>query len=338
MRPRVFFPPALALAALLVSPHGDLAAARPMRRERTPAQRRPPSAAPLLLVPQNTRLLVIAPHPDDEVLGAGGLMQRVYEGGGAIRVVYLTDGDGYPEGVRAEDHIESPTAADYRGYGRLRRREARAALTTLGLGASTYTYTFLNFPDGGLCQLMRTYWSDRRRAYRSPYTRLDRPPVSEMLVPATAYRGEDLTQEIAQIIGEFQPTLIVVPRKEDQHPDHCAAWFFLADALTDVRRVHPEFSTDVINYIVHFYGWPFEDDAPRLVAPPGLRGGASGWMRFPLTPAERRAKRLALSRFESQVRVMDWFLDGFARSNEVFSRPTSTQVVLPSRRSPCCDQ
>jgi len=38
------------------------------------------------------------------------------------------------------------------------------------------------------------------------------------------------------------------------------------------------------------------------------------------------------------MHVMDWFLDGFARSNELFSRPASTQVVLPSRRNLCCDQ
>jgi LmbE family N-acetylglucosaminyl deacetylase len=321
---------ALAMALLLASPgvnEGGLQRRRPAATSR-----------PILSVPAGTRLLIIAPHPDDEVLGAGGLMQRVHESGGTIRVVYLTDGDGYPEGVEAEDHVEAPTAADYRGYGRLRRREARAALSTLGLGTSTYTYTFLNFPDGGLCRLMRTYWSERRAAYRSPYTRLDRPPRSEMLVPDTEYRGEDLTQELAQIIGEFHPTLILVPRKEDQHPDHCAAWFFLADALTDVRRIQPDFSTDVINYIVHFYAWPFEDDGPRLEPPPGLRGGASGWMRLPLTPAETRAKRLALGRFQTQMHVMSWFLDGFARSNEVFSRPAPFRVVLPSRRSLCCDQ
>jgi hypothetical protein len=38
------------------------------------------------------------------------------------------------------------------------------------------------------------------------------------------------------------------------------------------------------------------------------------------------------------MHVMDWFLDGFARSNEVFSRPRPFKVILPSRRSPCCDQ
>lgn len=68
-----------------------------------------------LIVDAGTNLLVVAPHPDDETLGAGGLMQRVHAAGGDVSVVYLTDGDGYPEGVRVEDHVESPTARDFRG-------------------------------------------------------------------------------------------------------------------------------------------------------------------------------------------------------------------------------
>jgi hypothetical protein len=32
---------------------------------------------------------------------------------------------------------------------------------------------------------------------------------------------------------------------------------------------------------------------------------------------------------------MRWFLDGFARSNEVFSRPAPAKVVLPIRRNVC---
>ena len=321
----------LAIAALLLSSSAQGAA--PPRRARVA---KAPTPSLTLDVPAATRLLVIAPHPDDDVLGAGGLRQRVKSTGGAVRIVYLTDGDGYPEGVREEDHIARPTAKNYLGYGKLRRREARAALVRLGLADAFQT--FLGFPDGGLCQLTRAYWSERRGAYRSPYTRLTRPPKSEVLVPATRYRGEDLSQELALIIGDFKPTMIAVPRQEDQHADHCAAWFFLADSLTDVRRVHPEYTTDVINYIIHFNTWPFEDDGPRLEPPSGLRGGASGWMRLALTPAETRTKRQALRRFTTQMHVMDWFLDGFARSNEVFSRPRPFKVVLPSRRSPCCDR
>ena len=297
-------------------------------------QPRPQPTQPTLEINSDTKLMVIAPHPDDETLAAGGLMQRVRAAGGSVHVVYLTDGDGYPEGVRTEDHVESPTAADYRGYGRERRREARAALAALHLG--NYSYTFLSFPDGGLCQLMRAYWSDRRAAFRSPYTRLDRPPKPDVVLRNTEYRGEDLTQELAYIIGQYRPTLILVPRKEDQHSDHCAAWFFLIDALGDVKRVHTDYSPDVVTYIVHYFAWPFEDLNAALAPPPGLRGGTSGWIRVPLSARQQQNKRAALQRYATQVHVMDWFLHSFARSNEVFSRPAPSHVVLPLRTSPCC--
>jgi LmbE family N-acetylglucosaminyl deacetylase len=296
--------------------------------------RRPRVRPAAFTVPAGTRLLVIAPHPDDEVLGAGGLMQRVVATGGTVRVVYLTDGDAYPEGVEREAHVNSPRPDDFRAYGRTREREAQTALAAM---PGQYGTTFLNFPDGGLATLMRSYWSVRRAAYRSPYTRRDRPPMSKVLVAATEYRGEDLTHELAQIIGEFRPTLIVTPRQEDQHADHCAAWFFVADALTAVRRVHHDYAADVVTYIVHWYSWPFEDrdNGANLNTPPHLRGGASGWMTLPLTASEARAKRTALRRYQTQMHVMRWFLDGFARSNELFSRPASSSVVLPGRRELC---
>ncbi len=227
MRLRLISPLLLAVGALLVSSNDNVAAAR-ARRPRSPAvtQRRPVVPPPVLSVPTDTRLLVIAPHPDDEVLGAGGLMQRVYAGGGATRIVYLTDGDGYPEGVRAEDHIE---IADARRLPRLRptapTRSARRVDGRSALGASTLHVYVPQLP--------------RRRPVSADahVTRSDRRGRVSLALHAASivrrcrrcscrrrpYRGEDLTQELAQIIGEFQPTLIVVPRKEDQHPDHCAA-------------------------------------------------------------------------------------------------------------------
>jgi len=316
---------ATAVVATVMSPAADA---------RAPQQGRP--ARVQIALDAKTRLLVVAPHPDDEVLGAGGAIQRVHTLGGYVHVVYLTDGDGYPEGVQKEDHIEAPAPSDYRGYGRRRRREARAALRTLGL--PTDAHTFLSFPDGGLCLLLRTYWSEHRSAYRSPYTRLNRPPKSEILVPQTEYRGEDLTQELAEVIGDFRPTMILVPRSEDQHADHCASWFFVSDALEDVERVHPEYHTDVVNYIVHWNTWPFEGESRRLAPPPGLRGGISGWMELALTPSELQKKRAAIQTYQTQENVMRWFLDGFMRTNEVFSRPAPPHVVLPSKRNLCCDR
>src|SRR5262249_55730691 len=131
---------------------------------------RPRQSAPeqALTVGADTRLLVVAPHPDDETLGAGGLMQRVVDAGGSARIIFLTDGDAYLAGVRYDEHAARPKPGDYRDYGRRRQKEARAALGRLGVAPDRST--FLSFPDRGLGKLLTTYWSERRSAFRSPYT------------------------------------------------------------------------------------------------------------------------------------------------------------------------
>ena len=49
-----------------------------------------------LPVSAQTRLLVIAPHPDDETLGCGLLLQQVLAAGGEVRIILMTDGDNNP--------------------------------------------------------------------------------------------------------------------------------------------------------------------------------------------------------------------------------------------------
>ena len=51
-----------------------------------------------------TRLLVISPHPDDGALAAAGLMVRTVARGGVVRVVQMTSGDAFSEGVKRVDH------------------------------------------------------------------------------------------------------------------------------------------------------------------------------------------------------------------------------------------
>ena len=286
-----------------------------------------PRQRPTLAVDATTRLLVIAPHPDDETLAAGGLMRRVRAAGGAVRVVYLTDGDAFTAGVQATEGRTDVKPSDFRDYGRERKDEARAALRTLGIHGDSLT--FLGFPNEGLGRLLTRYWSERKPPYESPYTRRDRPRPSEILEPNTKFRGEDLTQELALIFASFKPTLILTPRKEDQHVDHCAAWFFTADALGDVARVDPGFHPDLATYVIHFETWPWGG------AVPALSGGPSGWVRVLLTDRERQTKLDAIRKYKTQMSVMDWFLEAFARREEVFARPARPQVVLPLRTSPC---
>jgi LmbE family N-acetylglucosaminyl deacetylase len=293
---------------------------------RVDARRRDPAST--FPVDASTRLLVVAPHPDDEVLAAGGLIQRVRSVNGAVHIAYLTDGDGFPEGVRAKEGREDVKPSDFRAYGSTRKDEARDALSRLGIPRSSLT--FLGFPDGRLSRLLTAYWSDRHPPYTSPYTRRDRPKKSEILDPGVKFRGEDLTEELAAVIGEFKPTLVLTPRKEDQHVDHCAAWFFTADAVSAVQRVDANARPALMTYVVHIDNWPFT----KAEVPP-MPGGPSGWARLPLTHEEVRTKLEAIREFKTQMKMMKSFLEGFARPTEVFAKPRTDRVALPLRRNPC---
>jgi LmbE family N-acetylglucosaminyl deacetylase len=86
-----------------------------------------PEAEAIPFEPQDLRgerLLVLAPHPDDEVIGCGGLVALHLREGRKVHVVVATDG------AQAGDAAQ-------------REAESRAALATLG----DATIEFLGFPD-----------------------------------------------------------------------------------------------------------------------------------------------------------------------------------------------
>lgn len=56
-------------------------------------------------------VLVLAPHPDDEIIGLGGTLVGLLRAGGRATVVYLTDGGG-PQGDRSLTDIRRREAED----------------------------------------------------------------------------------------------------------------------------------------------------------------------------------------------------------------------------------
>ena len=46
-----------------------------------------------LKIKENERIIIFAPHPDDEILGCAGLIQKVLKKKGKVWIVYLTNGD-----------------------------------------------------------------------------------------------------------------------------------------------------------------------------------------------------------------------------------------------------
>jgi LmbE family N-acetylglucosaminyl deacetylase len=279
----------------------------------------------------HVRVLVFAPHPDDEVLGAAGLIRRAVEGDGSVRVVFMTSGDGFPAGVTRERHSPHPSAADYRWYARRREKEAVRSLAALGVRRDQIV--FLGFPDGGLCPIRRLYRVDRAPYYRSPFTAADRPPRAEAFIRDTEYDVADLEHELRRLIARFRPTLIVVPHWADTHPDHCTTFFFVRDALGNLEEELPGFRPDLVAYLIHFDGWP--DANASALAPPHDFPGPARWVKFPLTPGEAALKRDAVARYRTQMDAMAGYLLSFARANELFVLDPVRLPADAERR--CCE-
>lgn len=94
------------------------------------ARLRPCPLPKVLALPENGKILVFAPHQDDETIGCGGTLALLRQKGCEIKVVFVTDGGGagsLPEGAVA-----------------VRKKEAIAALAVLGIG----DIVFLDEPDG----------------------------------------------------------------------------------------------------------------------------------------------------------------------------------------------
>jgi LmbE family N-acetylglucosaminyl deacetylase len=285
-----------------------------------------------------TRLLVVSPHPDDEILGAGGLIQRVLHAGGSVQVVYMTSGDGFPEGVAVIYRSQHPNFQDYRAYGTLREAEAKQALAMLGVPSQAVR--FLGFPDGGLCPLQTTYPLDNGRNYRSPFTLEDRPPTTHAVLHSTEYNGEDLTKELVWVLQQFRPTLVVTTHPRDQHPDHCATYRFVRETLRALPTHDAALRPPLFTFLVHFGGWPLvSQESPELPLhlPQQFPESEDAWLPVSLYSAEIQAKRQALLQYHSQMLVMGQFLLSFIRTNELFS-PESQDIQEVFQQLPCCPQ
>jgi LmbE family N-acetylglucosaminyl deacetylase len=166
----------------------------------------------------HTRAVIVSPHPDDGVLGAGGLIQRIVGRHGSVEIVEVTSGDAFPKGVAALRQGQALTPDKYRWYGTVREHEELQAMRQLGVGRSRIR--LLGFPDEGMCQLVDS--KTRAQVFSSPYTQRDSPPATERLVADAKYRGDDAQAEFRDFLLAFRPTLIILPDGRDEHPDHCA--------------------------------------------------------------------------------------------------------------------
>lgn len=98
-----------------------------------------PAVHATALVPSESRAVLLAPHPDDEVLGAAGLLMQLAAAGRELLLVSVTDGEASHPGSR----LRTPQRLAHMRY-----REARKGMSQLGL--ADVPHARLRFPDRGL--------------------------------------------------------------------------------------------------------------------------------------------------------------------------------------------
>lgn len=262
-----------------------------------------PVTAPRAPIPsRGERVLILAPHPDDETLGAGGWIHSARRNGAEVRILFLTDGDAFRlAALTALRRL--PNQAACRDLGERRRDEARAAAAELGVDASSLR--FLGYPDRGLEPLRLREASGS--GYRSPHT--GRP-----------YKSADLRHELLAALEEYRPRYLLFSHSEDDHPDHRAAAWFAEQAL---RRLRGDRPTWIGSYLIHCGRWPlphrFAVREP-LRPPDRLDAVEQSWMCHPLTATELQAKARALRAHSTQHLWAADLLGAHLRTNELFSR------------------
>ena len=268
-------------------------------------------------------LLVVAPHPDDEVLMAGGLMAAMRRDKRPVTVVIVTNGD--------------------LGCGRdgfVREDESIAALAKVGVDEDHVI--FLGYPDGHLAALGAVPLGPVQRldvdgacvdatTTRARRGRHRRDEHSDRTGAPGVFTSTSLVSDLVAVIGRSKPAAIVVTHDIDDHPDHAAVAVFLRQALE--QRGRPAV---VYRAIVHRGDcWPngSEDHGPCASPPfqptatmpllPSPFGNYVPQLRVPTSlglPGGSAQKLDVIAAYPSQTGpepASDW-LAAFARLDEPF--------------------
>jgi len=137
------------------------------------AQAAPPPVKAFEPITRDDRILIMAPHPDDETLGTAGIIQKAVRAGADVRVVYLTNGEHNQVAfIVYEKRIVFKQKAIIQ-MGELRQQEAIAAMELLGVPQENLI--FLGYPDFGTLAIFMRHWGDAK-PFKNMLTRVASVP------------------------------------------------------------------------------------------------------------------------------------------------------------------
>lgn len=292
------------------------------------------------------RVLVISPHPDDDIIGCAGVIQRALKAGAAIKVVYVTCGDNNPLSIISYSDLFSLIRNNkiiwlaelilswkdrFIALGNTRMQEALNAEKVLGLEEKDLL--FLGYPDHGTDQMFIYSW-DHTNPFHYSLAGHSCVPYEKGIGCDKGFTADNLMEDLKDAISDFKPTRIFVGHPSDENGDHWASYLYTLASLSDLGDSVPR--PKIYSYLIHVPDWPLPRNyhPGHMIMPPEKFFGDTlsilDWHQLKLTQQEIEKKREAVMKHNSQTRISAFYLLSFVRQNELFG--DFPEIVLKKQR------
>lgn len=186
-------------------------------------------------LPQGQTILIMSPHPDDDVISMGATLKKLAERGNTVHVVYAVTGSNavreslpeYQKEYGMQDKRD-PQQAIYEAKTMVREKEARAATATLGVHAKNLHYFRADY-----------------------YTRRGIPGVAP-------FSAED-HKRIQVLLVKVNPGIIFFAAEDDPHGAHGLASKLIAHSLEHLGKYGKLTGVTLWGYRGAWNEWSLDD-------------------------------------------------------------------------------
>lgn len=193
-------------------------------------------------------IIVFAPHPDDEAIACAGMIHSAASRGRNVKVVIVTNGESSVEGTEWYFGRKA-SIRDFIDIGYVRQRESISAMKVLGLGREHVT--FLGYPDGALAEIIYSDEYTREFPFKSQFTGFSTVTHDNSRSMGAPFCRGSISKDIADVLTEFNPSLIYITHPQDSHPDHKACGELIYGIADEVLE-----SGTVLAYMIARTGVP----------------------------------------------------------------------------------
>ncbi len=265
-------------------------------------------------------ILVVAPHPDDDIITASGVIADAVDRGEQVTVVYVTNGDisGIAQGlVRQSEAVDAQV-----GF----------------LGTTESDLIFLGYPDGSLDLIYRFYpdetdvyttASGQSTTYGNRGLGGTDYHTFQFGSPAN-YNRFNIISDLTSIIDTYRPDHIFTTSEFDNHTDHSTTYELILLGLQNVFAADPAYTPSLHKTVVWSSQpsiWPEPLDPTTFhVEIPDLNQTALDWadresLNVPLsmqdTLLSNNLKINAIASHDTQGGIQG-FLGKFIHKDEIF--------------------